>query len=186
MLKLGSQNSIILGLAVIVLGFIFKNQVTGAVGDNVYYLIMLVALLMSAYGVYIQMNTNSTDENLDEEGLRNKVILHTLARMTNADSNVMQVEVEAVKDTYKNITGSEITSKDIRVAALGALYEEKPFCTYLGKAEKRISVENKKKIMKALSTVMESDGVVNPLEVDFFNTVARCLKMEAGDLVDLK
>ena len=186
MLKLGSKNSIFLGLAIVVLGFVFKGQVIDAGGSNLYYLVMFIGLAISIFGIYTQMNGNNLDAHLSEEELRNKVILHTLARMTNADSNVMQVEVEAVKKTYNDITGSEITSKDIRVAALGELFEEKPFCNFLGKAEGRISVENKKKIMKALSTVMQSDGVVNPLEVEFFNTVAKCLKMEAGDLVDIK
>ena len=182
---LGSKNSILIGLAIVILGLVFKGDISSSVGDNIYYAIIVVGLALAGYGLFQKMNNNEEDAYLSEEELRNKVILLTLARMTNADSNVMQVEVESVQETYKDITGSEITSKDIRVAALGELFEEKPFCIYLTKAEGRISVENKKKVMKALSTIMQSDGVVNPLEVEFFNTVAKCLNMQAGDLVDI-
>lgn len=169
---LGGRNVIILGLVLVVVGWLYMKW------------LIVAGLLAALYGLY-QMKNSDVDSDLNEEELRNKVILHTLARMTNADSNVMHVEVEAVQKTYKSITGAEITSKDIRVAALGELYEERPFCSYLKKAESRISVENKKKIMKALATIMKSDGVVNPLEVEFFNTVGTCLNMQAGDLLNI-
>lgn len=182
---LGSKNSIFVGFAIIILGFVFKEQIVSSAGNNAFYIVILIGLGLSAYGVYRQMSENSEDNHLSEEELRNKVILHTLARMTNADSNVMQVEVESVRATYKSITGDDITSKDIRVAALGELFEDKPFQSYLKKAEDRISIDSKKKIMKALSTIMESDGVVNPQEVEFFNTVAKCLNLEAAELLDI-
>ena len=182
---LGSKHSIVLGLAIVLFGYGFGGEITDAVGENLYYVIIVLGLALAAFGIFKQVTSGGEDADLSEEELRNKVILHTLARMTNADSNVMQVEVESVIETYESITGSKISSKDIRVAALGELFEEKPFCSYLSRSEKRISVESKKKIMKALSTIMQSDGVVDPQEVEFFNTVAKCLNMQAGDLVDI-
>ena len=182
---LDSRKSILVGVIFIALGLVFEGRITDVGGDMAQTIILALGAILTAYGLYLKVNSDDADDNLSEEELRNKIILHTLARMTNADFNIMNVEVESVQNTYKEITGGEVTTKDVRVAALGELHEERPFCSYLSKQEGRISTANKVKIMTALSKIMKSDGVVNPLEVEFFNKVGKCLNIKAADMLDL-
>ncbi|TNE63938.1 MAG: hypothetical protein EP335_08105 [Alphaproteobacteria bacterium] len=121
----------------------------------------------------------------DKNALRNEALLMTLARGTSSDANIAALEVETVCRIYKEVTGEDVSGKDVRVAAISDLFKEASLERYLSKAAGKLSADDRKVIVKALASVIYADGKVNPLEADFFNEVAATmgLKEEAAGLV---
>ena len=183
------QNSntrlLIIGAVLFVGGFLMDSQLKGMGGDMVYYGVLLVGALLVILGLVGKQKEGGIDASLSDDELAHEALLKTLARMTDADFNIMEVEIDSVCKVFKDLTGKDITSADVRVAAKGDFFEEAKFQTYLGGVAGRVTKDHKILIMKGLATVMKADGIVDPLEVDFFNDVAKALKMEPGDLIGL-
>ena len=119
------------------------------------------------------------------ENIADDVLFNTLARMTKADSNIQQVEVDTVQTVYKELTGNDVSSSDIRVAALGELHEETPFKTYLERCSGKLSIEAKQRVMIGLVKVMESNGELSSMEISFFNQVAKCFGLKASEILNI-
>lgn len=122
----------------------------------------------------------SKKKNLVEE-----VLLLTLARATCADSNIGSIEVETVQKIFKEVVGTEVTHKEIRVAAISDLYKEATLEKYLAKASSKIELVDRQMIVKSLARVIKADDKVSPFEVDFFNGVVSALGMSAAQVKGL-
>ncbi|MEM7219585.1 MAG: TerB family tellurite resistance protein [Pseudomonadota bacterium] len=114
-----------------------------------------------------------------------EALLMTVARATASDTNVKPIEVEQVRDIYTRVSGEEISAADVRMAAKSKLYESAPLHTYLGRAAKVLSVEERLVIANALSEVILADDRVSDYEVDFFDMVAEALKLTPAELAGL-
>jgi uncharacterized tellurite resistance protein B-like protein len=110
-----------------------------------------------------------------KKSLVEEALLLTLSRATVADSNINPVEVEIVQDIFREVIGTEVSTKDIRVAAISDLYKEATLERYLSKVSSKISPEDSQMIVKSLARVIKVDGKVSPFEVDFFNGVVKAL-----------
>lgn len=119
----------------------------------------------------------------EKEDLFREVLLMTLARATNADSNIDPAEVRTVGDVIKGITGQDVSDADIRVAAGSALYESAPLEKYLAKASRNLTDRQCTSILNGLADVIRSDSDVREREVAFFNAVAAALSVTPAQLV---
>lgn len=122
---------------------------------------------------------------MEEGNLLHDTLLRTLARMSYADTNIHCGEVDTIRTIYQNVTGTDVSEADVRVASRADLYEREPFDRYLLRVQKKISTEDKMVIMRALAEVIRVDGNVSPNEIDFFNQVGRALKLNPADLKEL-
>lgn len=122
---------------------------------------------------------------MEEGNLLQDTLLRTLARMSYADTNVHCGEVATIQKIYQQVTGNEVSEADIRVASRADLYEREPFEKYLGRVQKKISIDDKMVIVRALAEVIRVDGNISPGEIDFFNQVGKALKLNPADLKEL-
>ena len=114
-----------------------------------------------------------------------EALLMTLARATNADTNVKTVEVETVRRIYQEATGDEVSSKDVRMAANADLFDEAPLDQYLSRIHSKIDDDDQRLIVRSLAQVIKADGRISPLEVDFFNDVVGALRMTPDQITGL-
>lgn len=121
-----------------------------------------------------------------EQALYAELVFMVLSRATAADLNIEAVEVEAVIAKIKELTGEEVTSAEIRVAALSKLYKFEPFERYIAKLSKNLSTEHRQSIVNALVEIFWADGSAGPLEEDFFNLVAGAIALSPAELVNLR
>ena len=117
--------------------------------------------------------------------LFNEALLMTVARATASDTNVKPIEVEQVREIYNRVSGEEVSAADVRMAAKSKLYESAPLHSYLGRAAKVLSVEERLVIANALSEVILADDRVSDYEVDFFDMVAEALRLTPAELAGL-
>lgn len=121
-----------------------------------------------------------------EDDLYKEVLLMTLARATDADINIQNVEVEHIRKVLKDKTGEDFSAADIRVAARAELYAEANLRKYLAKVRKQLTSRQRGEIIRALADVMRSDQEVSSLEVDFFNGIAEALGVTYAQVAGLK
>jgi len=114
-----------------------------------------------------------------------EVLLMTLARAADADTNIQSVEVERIQEILKVHTGEDFSSADIRVAARAELYAESTLRKYLGSVRTKLSGAHQAAVIQALADVFRSDSTVSVLEVDFFDRVARALQVSPSQIAGL-
>ena len=139
---------------------------------------------MSTFNHLIQVLKGmlSTPSDEEREALFNETLMLTLSRATKADTNISHIEVETVQRVYKEETGIDIESKDVRVAALSELYEEQSLVTMLSKVRVVMDRDSHLRIANALAAVIRADEKVSPFEIEFFNGVIKALGLSASDL----
>ena len=120
-----------------------------------------------------------------QKELFKEVLLMTLARASSSDASIQQIEVESIQGILKRETGDEISVADVRKAARSDLYEDVPLGKYLSSASKKLSSEDRVKIVQTLAEVIRSDTEVSVLEVDFFNSIANALKATPAELMGI-
>lgn len=128
------------------------------------------------------------DKKPDETQKRSLVeeaLLMTLSRATNADSNINPVEVETVQQIFREAVGTEVSIKDIRVAAISDLYKEATLEKYLAKVSGKIEPNDCQMIVKSLARVIKVDGKISPFEVEFFNGVVKALGLTPAQTTGL-
>jgi len=125
-------------------------------------------------------------DETQKRSLVEEVLLLVLSRATNADSNINPVEVETVQQIFREAVDSEVSIKDIRVAAISDLYKEATLERYLSKMAGKIALEDRQMIVKSLSRVIKVDGKVSPFEVEFFNGVTKALGLTAAQTAGLE
>lgn len=121
----------------------------------------------------------------EQAQLAKEVMLMTLARATSADTNIKVIEVEKVQEVLKARTGEDFAANDIRVAAKSAIYERAPLAKYLSTSAKKLPVADRVAIAHALADVVNADGRVSSLEMDFYNEVVAALDLTPGQLMGL-
>ncbi len=179
---------IFLGLAILLVGFFFKDNLKD-MGSGYFMGAEILGALVVLFGAFLFFKAKNSSQTAGSEGhvqLRNEILLNTLARLTYADSNTKAIEVEAVRKIYKRETGENVTAAEIRVAARGDLHEALAFDKYLSKGGAKLSSEDKCFIMKAMAEIVKSDGSVSPGEVDFFDGVGKAFKMSASEVAELR
>jgi len=120
-----------------------------------------------------------------QEQLFKEVLLMTLARASSSDSAIHNIEVESIQGILQRETGDEISVADVRKAARSDLYEDVPLRKYLASASKKLSSQDRVRIIQTLAEVIRSDTEVSVLEVDFFNSIADALKATPAELMGI-
>ena len=121
----------------------------------------------------------------ERRALFKEVLLMTLARATSADANIDPAEVDTVQAILKRTLGEEIEAADIRVAAKSEIYESAPLPDYLASVAKRLNSDERVAIAKALADVIHSDCRISEREVNFFDMVAKSLKITPAELAGI-
>lgn len=114
-----------------------------------------------------------------------EVLLMTLARASSSDSAIQHIEVESIQGILQRETGDEFSVADVRKAARSDLYEKVPLKKYLSSASKKLTSEDRVRIIRTLAEVIKSDTEVSVLEIDFFNSIAEALKATPAELMGL-
>ncbi len=120
-----------------------------------------------------------------QKQLFKEVLLMTLARASSSDSSIQAIEVESIQGILQRETGDEFSVADVRKAARSDLYEKVPLRKYLSSASRKLSSEDRVKIVRTLAEVIRSDTEISVLEIDFFNTIADALKATPAELIGL-
>ena len=121
----------------------------------------------------------------EQAELANEVMLMTLARATSADSNIKNIEVETVQAVLKQHTGQDFSSADVRVAAQSKIFESAPLDKYLASASRKLTASARADIARSLTEIIEADGRVSTLEIDFFNMFADAMNLSAAEIAGL-
>jgi len=120
-----------------------------------------------------------------QKELFKEVLLMTLARASSSDANIHAIEVESIQGILQRETGDDISVADVRKAARSDLYEKVPLRKYLASASKKLSSEDRVRVIQTLAEVIRSDTEISVLEVDFFNSIAEALKATPAELIGL-
>ena len=120
-----------------------------------------------------------------QKELFKEVLLMTLARASSSDASIQQIEVESIRGILKRETGDDFSVADVRKAARSDLYETVPLGKYLASASRKLSSQDRVKIIQTLAEVIRSDTQISVLEVDFFNTIAGALKATPAELMGI-
>lgn len=115
-----------------------------------------------------------------------EALLKTLAVMTRADSNIKQIEVEAVQEIVKAELGLDVTSAQVHMAANSEFIERREIDKYLKSVLKQLDLKDKILIAGTLKKIVLADGEAHAREIEMFNTVATTLKLTPAELVQLK
>ena len=115
----------------------------------------------------------------------NEAVLMTLARATNADTNIKHIELEAVQRIVTETTGVEVSLTDVRIAAKSHLFESATLERYLASVGKVLHLKQKISLLEAIVGVIHSDERVSSREISFFNMVSQALGITPAELMGL-
>ena len=121
----------------------------------------------------------------EQKQLYGEVLMMVLARAASSDANVHPVEIKTIQSIVKRETGDEVKESDIRLAARPELYETVPMRKYLRSVQRKLSADDRLKVVQALADVIKSDTEISVLEVDFFNRVSDSLQITPAELAGL-
>lgn len=180
--------NIVLGIVFVAVGILLRDWFVDWGASFLFYVIIAAGLLLGVYGLF-QFNSERgkpEEQRLKEKkDLTREVFLKTLARVSYADTNINPVEVSTICKVYKEVTGKKVDEVTVRVAARGDVHETKAFHKYLRGVRDKLDHADKMTIMKGVVRVIEADGKRAVGEVRFFNEVAKELKLNPGDLLEL-
>ena len=120
-----------------------------------------------------------------DEGVFRELFVLVLSRATDADAYTHPAEIASVQAVIKEHLGEDISSSDIRTAALSKLYESAPLHKYLAEVGPRLSRQQRCSIIRGLVEVLKADESVSSRETEFFNMVAMALGLTAADAAGL-
>ena len=121
----------------------------------------------------------------EQNELAQEVVLMVLARATSADTNIKDVEIEKVREVLKDHLNVDYEAADVRVAANSELYMQTSLKDYLSYRSIKMRTEDKVETIQALEEVINVDGRVSSLEIDFFNDVAEALALTPAEIMGL-
>ncbi len=121
----------------------------------------------------------------DDADLFREMFVLVLARATDADAYSHPAEIETVQGVIKDELGDELSSAEIRTAALSKIYESAPLQKYLADAAPKLSMDQRRTILRSLVTVMHADDRISSREAEFFNMVVDSLRLTAADAAGL-
>ena len=85
----------------------------------------------------------------------------------------------------EQVTGEEISTADIRVAAASEIYETAPLDKYLSSVSRKLSAEHRATTSRSLAEVIKSDAQITSREIAFFDMVTNALRVTPAELVGL-
>lgn len=121
----------------------------------------------------------------ERQALFREVMLMTLSRATSADANIDTAEVDTVQAILKKTLGDDIDAAEIRVAAKSEIYERAPLPDYLASVAKKLDSAERVAIAEALAEVIRSDCRISEREVNFFDMVAKALRITPAELAGI-
>lgn len=108
-----------------------------------------------------------------------------MSRATDADAYTHPAEIETVQAVIKEELGEDLSTAEIRTAALSKVYEAAPLQRCLTDAAPRLSMDQRRTILRGLVHVMQADDRISSREADFFNMVVEALRLSAADAAGL-
>jgi uncharacterized tellurite resistance protein B-like protein len=177
-----------IGAILLLASFLWDDAIAATISDFGFYLVVGVGAVIFVRGLFGMADKQSAEDIAEESAERpmaHEVLLNVLARGSYADSNIQSIEVETILDIYTGVTGEDVSTAEVRIAARADLYESEPFDQYLASVEGELSKEEKAIILKALCDVIRCDQNVDPFEVDFYNEVAEALNVAPAALSSL-
>lgn len=124
-------------------------------------------------------------ENKGDPQAFRELLVMVLARATDADAYTHPAEVDTVQAVIKDYLDEEISTADIRIAALSDLYESTPLEKCISRVTPQLSLKERQAIIRALVAVMKADEHVASSEAGYFNMVAAALKLSYADVAGL-
>ena len=121
----------------------------------------------------------------EQNELAQEVMLMVLARATSADTNIKDVEIEKVREVLKDHLNVDYEAADVRVAANSELYMNTSLKKDLSYRAIKVRTADKVETVQALAEVINVDGRVSSLEIDFFNDVAEALALTPAEIMGL-
>ena len=94
-------------------------------------------------------------------------------------------EVDTVRAIIKKVTGEDVSTADVRVAARSKIFETAPLEQHLKQVARLVAIADRASIAKALAEVILSDQRVTNKEVRFFNAVSAALELTPAALCGL-
>jgi len=120
----------------------------------------------------------------DPQAFRELLVM-ILARATDADAYTHPAEVDTVQAVIKEHLGEDISSADVRIAALSDIYESAPLEKCISRISSQLSHAERQSIVRALVAVLKADEHVASTEAGYFNMVANALKLSYADVAGL-
>jgi uncharacterized tellurite resistance protein B-like protein len=114
-----------------------------------------------------------------------EALLKTIAVMTRADTNIKQIEVEAVQEIMSEELGISVSSAQVHMAANAEFIEKLEIHKYLKSVAKHLDASDKQAIVRVLKKIVLADGEAHSFEIDMFNDVAGALKLTPAELAQL-
>ena len=142
-------------------------------------------MILSTLNHFLNLLSGGDPSPADRKDIFNETALLVLARATDSDTNIKPIEVDTVRDIVKKVTGEEVSSSDVRVAAHSKIYEEAPLEKHLSRIADKIDIHDRTKITQALAEVILVDGRVTTKEVRFFDMVVFSLGLTPASLSGL-
>lgn len=121
----------------------------------------------------------------DDADLFRELFVLVLARATDADAYSHPAEITTVQAVVKAELGIELTSGEVRTAALSKIYESAPLQRCLSDSATKLSMEQRRRILAGLVSVFHADERISSREADFFNMVVASLRLTAADAAGL-
>jgi uncharacterized tellurite resistance protein B-like protein len=121
----------------------------------------------------------------ESKKLDREVLLMTLARASRSDTNVSPVEVGVIQRAIKQATGEDLSEADVRVAARAELFESASLETTLARISDQMSPKQKAFVAQSLADVIRSDLRVSDFELDYFDSVAKALRIRPSEIAGL-
>lgn len=108
-----------------------------------------------------------------------------MSRATDADAYTHPAEIDTVQTVIKEELGEDLSAAEIRTAALSKVYESAPLERCLTDTAPRLSIEQRRAILRGLVHVMKADARISSREAEFFNMVVEALRLTAADAAGL-
>ncbi|MGB5325040.1 MAG: TerB family tellurite resistance protein [Pseudomonadales bacterium] len=118
-----------------------------------------------------------------QQDLFAETLFMVLSGATRADLNIESVEVERVKQILEKLLNREYSFAEIKLAGETELYDTAPIQKYVAKASKKLSVEQRQRILHAMVDVFHSDGRMGVLETQYFNSIAAALTLTPAQML---
>ena len=121
----------------------------------------------------------------EQKELYQEVLLMVLARASSSDSNIHELEIQAIQEMVQKETGNQVSVQEVRKAARTELYETTPIEKYLGSVRKKLADADRVRLIHLLADVVRSDTTISVLEIDFFNKVTTALHATPSEIIGI-
>jgi uncharacterized tellurite resistance protein B-like protein len=123
-------------------------------------------------------------QSADSDLFRELFVL-VLSRATHSDEYTHPAEIASVQAVIKEELDVDLTDAEVRTAALSKIYESTPLQKCITGAAPKLSMDQRRTILRGLVAVMHADDSVSSREAEFFNMVVSALGLSAADAAGL-